>query len=213
MKASQQTKRFEDILDILDKEYPGDFEGLDYTTPLELLVATMLSAQCTDARVNTVTPALFAKYKTVDNYIAVSQEELEQDIRPTGYYKAKAKNIKACCLMLREKFGGELPQTREELVQLPGVGRKTANCVLMHCYNQQAITVDTHVTRLTNLLGFVTTNDAVAIEFQLMEIVPHHRWNDVNRLLITHGRKVCIARRPQCNVCTIQHLCPSRQPM
>lgn len=204
-----KARRMVAILDILEKEYPGDFEGLDYTTPLELLVATMLSAQCTDARVNQITPALFAKYQQPQDYLNVPVEELEQDIRSAGYYKAKAKNIRGSCAMLIEKFGGQMPSTREELVQLPGVGRKTANCVLMHCYGQQAVTVDTHVTRLCNLLGFTQTTDAVKIEMELMEFVPEERWNDINRLLITHGRKVCIARRPQCSSCKIVSLCPS----
>ncbi len=197
------------IVDRLERTYPDAKVGLDFTTPFELLVATILSAQCTDERVNTVTPALFAKYKGPSDYVAVSQEELEHDIHSTGFYRNKAKNIRACCEMLLAQFDGSVPTTLDELVTLPGVGRKTANCVLSNCFDVPGITVDTHVTRIMNLLGMVETSDAVKIEFELMELIDRGRWNAMNHLVITHGRQTCIARRPQCDRCAIADLCPS----
>ncbi|RMF34001.1 MAG: endonuclease III [Chlorobiota bacterium] len=197
------------ILDRLDATYPGKFEGLIFASPFQLLIATILSAQCTDERVNSITPQLFAKYPTAEAFANAPLEELAEDIRPTGYFNAKARNIQACCRALIERFGGRVPQTREELVQLPGVGRKTANVILSQAFGQQAITVDTHVARLSNRLGFVQTKDPLAIEERLMDITPHDRWNDIGRLFITHGRKVCTARRPYCDRCVIASLCPS----
>lgn len=199
------------ILDRLAAAYPDARVGLDFTTPFELLIATILSAQCTDERVNIVTKSLFAKYRSPDDYLRVPLEELEQDIHSTGFYRNKAKNIQACCKRLIEVFQGEVPVTLEELITLPGVGRKTANCVLSNCFDIPGITVDTHVTRIMNLLGMVNTTDAVAIEFELMKIVDTERWNAMNHLIITHGRRTCIARRPQCGTCPITDLCPSAQ--
>lgn len=199
------------ILDRLAAAYPDARVGLDFTTPFELLIATILSAQCTDERVNIVTKSLFAKYRSLDDYLRVPLEELEQDIHSTGFYRNKAKNIQACCKRLIDVFQGEVPVTLEELVTLPGVGRKTANCVLSNCFDIPGITVDTHVTRIMNLLGMVNTTDAVAIEFELMKIVDTDRWNAMNHLIITHGRRTCIARRPQCGTCPITDLCPSAQ--
>lgn len=199
------------ILDRLAAAYPDARVGLDFTTPFELLIATILSAQCTDERVNLVTKSLFAKYRSPDDYLRVPLEELEQDIHSTGFYRNKAKNIQACCKRLIEVFQGEVPVTLEELITLPGVGRKTANCVLSNCFDIPGITVDTHVTRIMNLLGMVNTTDAVAIEFELMKIVDTERWNAMNHLIITHGRRTCIARRPQCGTCPIADLCPSAQ--
>ncbi len=199
------------ILDRLAAAYPDARVGLDFTTPFELLIATILSAQCTDERVNIVTKSLFAKYRSPDDYLRVPLEELEQDIHSTGFYRNKAKNIQACCKRLIDVFQGEVPVTLEELVTLPGVGRKTANCVLSNCFDIPGITVDTHVTRIMNLLGMVNTTDAVAIEFELMKIVDTDRWNAMNHLIITHGRRTCIARRPQCGTCPITDLCPSAQ--
>lgn len=199
------------ILDRLAAAYPDARVGLDFTTPFELLIATILSAQCTDERVNIVTKSLFAKYRSPDDYLRVPLEELEQDIHSTGFYRNKAKNIQACCKRLIDVFQGEVPVTLEELITLPGVGRKTANCVLSNCFDIPGITVDTHVTRIMNLLGMVNTTDAVAIEFELMKIVDTDRWNAMNHLIITHGRRTCIARRPQCGTCPIADLCPSAQ--
>ena len=204
-----KAERIANVIGILRDTYPDAKVGLDYTTPFELLVATILSAQCTDERVNIVTKDLFLKYKSPEDYLSVPQEELEQDIRPTGFFRNKAKNIQRCCQELLDVFNGVVPQTLEELVTLPGVGRKTANCVLSNCYNIPGITVDTHVTRISNLLKLVTTKDAVKIEFALMELIEKDLWNEFNHLIITHGRQTCIARRPQCSTCTINHLCPS----
>jgi endonuclease-3 len=197
------------ILQRLGAAYPDARVGLDYSTPLELLIATILSAQCTDERVNQVTPALFRKYRSVEAYATVEQHELEEDIRSTGFYRNKAKNIRACAQALLDRFHGDVPKTLDELVTLPGVGRKTANCVLSNCYDIPGITVDTHVTRIANLLGLVSTTDAVKIEYALMEIVPQEQWNTLNHLFITHGRRTCIARRPACSRCPIADLCPS----
>lgn len=197
------------ILDVLATAYPGKFEGLNFSNPFELLVATILSAQCTDERVNSLTPRLFAKYRSPQDFATAPIDELASDIRPTGYFNTKARNIQACCRTLIEKFGGNVPRTRDELMTLPGVGRKTANVILSHAFGEPAITVDTHVTRLANRLGFVQTKDPLKIEQQLMEITPRKRWNDIGRLFITHGRKVCTARSPKCGQCMIAHLCPS----
>ncbi|MCX7929567.1 MAG: endonuclease III [Chlorobi bacterium] len=206
---ASQRRRMLIILGRLAKEYPGKFEGLNFTTPFQLLIATILSAQCTDERVNSITPKLFATYRTPEDFASIPLEKLAQDIKPTGYYNAKARNIQACCRILIEKFGGTVPRTREELIQLPGVGRKTANVVLSQAFGEQTITVDTHVGRLANRLGFVTTPDPLQIETALMDITPQQRWNDIGNLFITHGRKVCTARKPHCDRCILADLCPS----
>lgn len=206
-----QRARLEEIIKRLVDAYPDAKVGLDHTSPFELLIATILSAQCTDDRVNIVTKSLFAKYRTPEDYLLVPVEELEEDIRSTGFYRNKAKNIRACCEQLIERFEGQVPQTLDELVTLPGVGRKTANCVLSNCYNIPGVTVDTHVTRIANLLGLVDTQDAVKIEYALMNIMNEYLWNTFNHVIITHGRRTCIARRPQCNSCVINDLCPSAQ--
>lgn len=197
------------ILDRLAAAYPDAKVGLDFTSPLELLIATILSAQCTDERVNIVTKTLFAKYRSVHDYVNVPLEELEVDIKSTGFYRNKAKNIQACCRQLIEQFGGEVPTTLDELVTLAGVGRKTANCVLSNCFDIPGITVDTHVTRIANLLKLVDSQDAVKIEFALMKLMADDRWNTFDHLIITHGRRTCIARRPQCQDCVVRDLCPS----
>jgi endonuclease III len=197
------------ILERLREAYPDAKVGLDWSTPLELLIATILSAQCTDERVNIVTVDLFAKYHTPQDYLDVPQEELEDDIRSTGFFRNKARNIQACCRELLERFDGSVPATMEELVTLPGVGRKTANCVLSNCFAIPGITVDTHVLRISNLLGFVESKDAVKVEFQLMELMDRAHWIDFNHVIITHGRRTCKARRPQCADCVVNDLCPS----
>ena len=198
-----------EILKRLKRAYPGAKVGLDYSVPFELLVATILSAQCTDDRVNIVTKKLFSKYRKPQDYLDVSQEELEADIRSTGFFRNKARNIRRCCAELIDRYNGEVPSTVEDLTSLPGVGRKTANCVLSTCYNIPAITVDTHVSRVANRLGWVHTNDAVKVEYALMELVDRNSWNDLNLLLITHGRRTCIARKPRCEQCVVNDLCPS----
>lgn len=205
------SKRFIEIISQLDSLYAGIHVGLDFATPFELLIATILAAQCTDERVNGVTKTLFAKYPHPSVYTLTSIEEIEEDIHSTGFYKNKASHIFKTCVLLCEKFGGEVPNTREELITLPGVGRKTANVVLTHCFEQDTVIVDTHVTRLCNRLGFVTTNDAVSIEFSLQKILPKNLWNDVNHHLIAHGRAICKARKPQCSSCVIIELCPFKE--
>lgn len=197
------------ILDTLAEAYPDARVGLDFTTPFELLIATILSAQCTDERVNQVTPLLFAKYRSPQDYLGVPIEELEADIHSTGFYRNKARNIQACCRELIDRFDGEVPTTLDDLVSLPGVGRKTANCVLSNCWNIPGITVDTHVTRISRLLALTTATDAVKIEHDLMKLMERDRWNSWNHLIISHGRRTCIARRPKCDVCPIIDHCPS----
>jgi len=196
------------IIDKLDAAYPDARVGLDFETPLQLLVATILSAQCTDVRVNIVTKTLFKKYKTPQDYLDVPQEELEEDIRPTGFYRNKARSVQGAARNLIERFDAVVPQTLEELITLPGVGRKTANCVLGNCFAIPGVTVDTHVIRISNRLRMVESTDAVKIEFALMELMPPVQWNRFNRLIITHGRRTCIARKPLCSECVVAALCP-----
>lgn len=200
---------FKKIIDILSKEYPDVKIQLNHSNPFELLIATILSAQCTDARVNIVTERLFKKYLMPSDYLKVPIEELEQDIFSTGYYKSKAKNIRALCDILINQYNGNVPNTLDELIKLPGVGRKTANVVLGHCFNTPAIVVDTHVIRISNLLGIVNTKNAEKIEYELMKIIEQDLWVSFTHYFINHGRKVCIARRPKCNECKISHLCIS----
>ncbi len=193
---------------ILKKLYPEKFEGLTHETPLQLLVATILSAQCTDARVNTVTPALFARFKTARDFAECNIKELEQLIKSTGFYKNKAKNIRACCAGIVERFAGEVPTTMDELVTLPGVGRKTANVILGHAFATPGITVDTHVGRLSRRLGLTRHKQPVKVELVLMDLVPQEEWTDFSHRLILHGRRVCFARKPRCESCSLAELCP-----
>ncbi|MFZ6033375.1 MULTISPECIES: endonuclease III [Melioribacter] len=205
-----EKKRAEKIFQILKEEYPEAKPALNYKTPFELLIATILSAQCTDERVNIVTDKLFKKYKKPDDYIKVKSEELEKDIYSTGFYKQKAKSIKNCCRELIEKYGGKVPADFEALTKLPGVGRKTASVVAGNAFGIPSIAVDTHVIRLTNLLGFVETSDPKKIEFKLKELLPEDLWIVSSHLLMSHGRKICIARRPKCDECSISNYCPSK---
>jgi endonuclease-3 len=200
-------ERVKKIVSILKKDFPNVRTALNFSNPLELLIATILSAQCTDERVNKVTSELFKKYKSAKDYADANLQELEKDIRSTGFYKNKAKTIKKCCGQIMEEFNGEMPSTLEELVQLNGVGRKTANVVLGMAYNIQGIVVDTHVKRVSNRLGLTEENDPVKIEFELMETIPKKDWTDFSFLLIEHGRKTCIARSPKCKECKIEKLC------
>jgi len=200
-----------EVLRRLSAEYPEARIRLRFRNPFELLIATILSAQCTDERVNQVTETLFQKYRGPEDYLRVPLEELERDIYPTGYYKAKARNIRACCQALLERFGGRVPQTIEELTSLPGVGRKTANVVLGEFFEPQGIVVDTHVARLTQRLGFTDTDNRQHIEQRLMELVPRSEWVRITHLLIAHGRAVCRARRPLCSRCALKDLCPSAE--
>jgi len=198
------------IIELLEKEYPDAKTALEYTSPLEILVATILSAQCTDKQVNIVTKSLFKKYKTAQDYANADLAELEQDIRSTGFYRNKAKNLKNSGKMLVEKFGSKVPNTMEELVELPGVARKTANIVLQNAYGVVVgIAVDTHVRRLSQLLGLSENSHPNKIERDLMGIVPRKEWERVNDLLIFHGRNVCVARKPKCGICVLNKICPS----
>ncbi len=196
------------LLRILEQTYPDARCALNYRNSLELLVATMLSAQCTDERVNMVTPALFARYPDAASFAEAEPAELEKLIHSCGFYRQKAKSIRACCRRLADEFGGEVPAEMEHLVSLPGVGRKTANVVLNEAYGEPAIAVDTHVLRTANRLGWISTRDPVKAEFQLLDAVPKKWWGRVTLLLIHHGRNCCSARKPLCADCTILKGCP-----
>jgi len=198
------------IVELLEKEYPDAKIALRYTNPLELLVATILSAQCTDERVNIVTKTLFEKYKTAEDYANADIKELEKDIKSTGFYRNKARNIKKCCQMLVEKFNLQVPKTMEEMLELPGVARKTANIVLSNAFGViEGIAVDTHVRRLAKRLGLTEHEDPNKIEESLMEIVSKDYWMKITDLLIFHGRRVCLAKKPKCEICVLNRICPS----
>ncbi|HEY0755301.1 MAG TPA: endonuclease III [Ktedonobacteraceae bacterium] len=190
--------------------YPDASCTLNFSNPLELMVATQLAAQCTDMRVNIVTEQLFRKYRTVQDYATASQEELEKDIRTTGFYRNKAKNIRAAAQKIISDYGGEVPRTMTGLLSLTGVARKTANVVLGNAFGiVEGFTVDTHNIRLSRRFGWTSSEDAVRIEQDLMRIIPHEDWFDLSHLLIYHGRAICIARKPHCEICTLTHLCPA----
>lgn len=200
--------RIAKILEVLDNEYGTDFRCfLNYETPWQLLVATMLSAQCTDARVNIVTKDLFVKYTSVEDFANADLKELEEDIRPTGFHKNKAKNIIACMQKIRDEHNGEVPKTIEELTALAGVGRKTANVIRGNIYNDPSIVVDTHVKRISNKLGLTKEEDPVKIEYDLMRKLPKDHWILYNIHLITLGRSICIARKPKCEECFLREYC------
>ncbi len=207
---AQLKARTRKILARLEQAYPDATCALHHKSALELLVATILSAQSTDARVNMVTPALFAKYKAAPDYASADPKVLEQEIHSTGFFRNKAKAIIGMAQALVERHGGEVPDTMEELVQLPGVGRKTANVVLGTWFGKnEGIVVDTHVQRLATLLGLTKEKDAVKIERDLMARVPRDKWTWFSHTLILHGRRVCIARRPKCEICVVNRWCPS----
>jgi endonuclease-3 len=207
--AAAKSARTQKVLSALKRVYPDAHCELDHANPLQLLVATILSAQCTDKRVNLVTADLFKKYTSAKNFAEADISELENAIRSTGFFKNKAKNIKACCTALVEKFGGEVPRTMDELHALAGVGRKTANVVLGNAFGiNVGVVVDTHVTRLSNRLGLAKGTDAVKLEQDLMKLVPQNDWANFSHLLIWHGRRRCDARKPDCANCEIQKLCP-----
>jgi endonuclease-3 len=201
-------KRALEIIDRLDSAYPDARLELNFTTPFELLIATILAAQCTDERVNQVTKSLFKKYPNPAAFLAVAISELEEDIRPTGFYRNKAKSIVACCQKLVDEYHGELPETVEELTKLPGVGRKTANIVLANALGIPAIGVDTHTIRVPNRLGWVDTRNPDKIERQLCELLPKEKWHQANILLQWHGRYTCQAKKPKCDQCVVYDLCP-----
>ena len=200
------------VFNILKEQYPAVKPALNYRSAFQLLIATILSAQCTDERVNIVTKDLFKKYKKPEDYLAVTNEELEKDIFSTGFYRQKAKSLKACCAALIDNHKGKVPKDFDALVELPGVGRKTASVVAGNAYGIPAIAVDTHVKRLSNLLGFVELKDPTKIEFALKELLPEDYWVNASHWLATHGRQICIARRPKCFDCVIGELCPSFNP-
>ena len=203
-------QRTEKIIEFLEKQYPNAKTALNYSNPLEILVATMLSAQTTDVRVNIVTQSLFKKYHTAEDYADADLKELEQDIHSTGFYHNKARNLKKCCRLLVEKFNSQVPKTMEELIELPGVARKTANIVLYNAYGTiVGIAVDTHVRRLSERLGLTAQKDQDKIEQDLMQITPKDKWMKLTDLLIFHGRQVCIAKKPKCEICVLNKICPS----
>ncbi|HOM42304.1 MAG TPA: endonuclease III [Bacillota bacterium] len=199
--------RAKKISEILFKIYPEATCSLDYNKPLELLIATMLAAQCTDERVNIVTRDLFKKYTSVYDYANANPEELEGDIRATGFYRNKARNIIGCCKKLIKDFGGKVPDNMEDLLSLPGVGRKTANVVLGNIYKIPGIIVDTHCKRLSNRIGLTEEEDPEKIEFDLMEILPREDWTAFSNSLVYHGRAICNARKPKCVHCPIAQYC------
>ncbi len=210
MKTAERKTRARRIITRLKKQYPDATCALHHGSALELAVATILSAQCTDARVNMVTPHLFAKYRTARDYAAADPAVLEKEIQSTGFFRNKTKSIIGMAQALVERHGGEVPQTMEELTALPGIGRKTANVILGTWFRKnEGVVVDTHVQRLTGLLGLTKQTDPVKIEQELMDIVPRDDWTWFSHTLIQHGRAVCIARRPKCAECVLNRLCPS----
>ena len=208
-KLADKTARTQKIIAALQRTYPNAHCELNFSNPLELLVATILSAQCTDKRVNLVTAELFKKYRTAKAFAEAPPVEIEEAVKSTGFFRNKAKNIKTCCASLVEKFDGEVPRTMTELHALAGVGRKTANVVLGNAFSINAgVVVDTHVTRLANRLGLTKQTDAVKIEQELMQLVPQADWTLFSHWLIWHGRRRCDARRPDCAHCEIKKFCP-----
>lgn len=209
--TAKERERVAEILALLDKEYGTDYKCyLHYETPWQLLIATMLSAQCTDARVNIVTKDLFVKYPTLEAFASADLEELERDIKSTGFYHNKAKNIIACCQKLLTEFHGEVPREIESLTSLAGVGRKTANVIRGNIFHDASIVVDTHVKRISRKLGFTKEEDPEKIEFELMKVLPEDHWILYNIHIITLGRSICTARNPKCSECFLQEKCPGR---
>ena len=196
------------LLKLLDEEIPSPRVALHYKTPLQLLVATILSAQCTDERVNQVTKELFARYRTAQDYANADQSVLEKEIRSTGFYKAKARSLIRCGQALVSRFGVEVPRTMEELVTLSGVGRKTANVILGHCFGVPSVVVDTHVKRVAQRLGLADTDDPEKIEIALQRLLPKSSWTKGSHHLLLHGRHICQARAPKCHECRLYALCP-----
>lgn len=200
-------KEISEVLDILEERFPDAKAELDWETDLELLIATILSAQCTDVRVNKTTDVLFKKAKTPEEYLSLGREEIAETIRSCGFYNVKSKNIMGTCAMILEEFGGEVPKTREELMKLPGVGRKTANVVMSNAFGTPAIAVDTHVFRVSNRIGLADAKDVDETEKQLMENIDRDRWTKAHHLIIFQGRRVCKARNPLCEECSLRDYC------
>jgi len=202
--------RAPEVIKVLSRAHPGAKVALNFSNPLEMLVATILSAQCTDERVNQVTKTLFRKYRTPRDYLKVPEQELAADIRPTGFFNQKTKSIRGACRRIGEEYGGKIPDTMEDLLTLPGVARKTANIVLGNAFGKvEGVAVDTHVRRVSQRLGLTRETDPDKIERDLMGIVPRKRWFDFTYVLIDHGRAVCKAPTPRCEMCPVNHLCPS----
>lgn len=199
--------RIKNIIDELEKLYPQAGCSLTYRDPLQLLIATQLAAQCTDARVNIVTRDLFKKYRTAQDFANADLHELEEEIRSTGFYHNKAKNIIACCRKIISDFGGEVPHSMDELLTLPGVGRKTANLVLGDIFNIPGVVVDTHAKRLSNRLGLTREQNPEKVEYDLMKVIPREKWTKFCHQLVYHGREVCMARKPRCEKCTLLSYC------
>lgn len=209
---AQREERVANILAALDREYGTEYRCyLNHETPWQLLIAVILSAQCTDARVNIVTEDLFRKYDSLEKFAAADLKELEQDIHSTGFYHMKAKNIIACCKALLEKHGGEVPSSIEELTALAGVGRKTANVIRGNIYNEPSIVVDTHVKRISRKLGLAKAEDPEKIEYELMKVLPKDHWILWNIHIITLGRTICVARKPKCGECFLREYCPGAE--
>ena len=206
---SETRKEARAVYRILSKTYPEIRCELDFRNPLELIVATVLSAQCTDKRVNTITPALFKKYKTAKAYAGADIHQLEEMVFQTGFYRAKARHIKGIGIKLLEEFNGEVPSTLEELITLPGVGRKTANVVLGHAFDIPGITVDTHFGRLSRRFGWTKEMDPVKVERIVGELIPQKEWTNLSQRMIWHGRRICHSRKPACGACPVAKLCPS----
>jgi endonuclease-3 len=211
MRESQANKkiRAKAIYRLLSKSYPNVKCELDYSNAYELLVATVLSAQCTDKRVNQTTPALFKKYKNVKKMASADRKDIERLIKSTGFFRAKAKNIKGLSEKILTKFNGEVPNNLEDLITLPGVGRKTANVVLGHAFNIPGITVDTHFGRLSRRFGWSKENNPVKVEFEVAGLIPEKEWTNLSQRMIWHGRRVCHSRKPACGACSLAKLCPS----
>lgn len=206
-KNSDKKREVKEIIKILSRDIPDSRIALKFSNPLELLISTILSAQCTDVKVNQVTNELFKKYHSAKEFSQSDLKELEEYIRPTGFYRNKAKAIQRCCQELVTRFGGEVPKKMEELITLPGVGRKTANVILGNAFGIPGIVVDTHVLRVSQRIGLTKNTDPEKIEFDLMEIVPKNEWTHFSNLLIWHGRRICIAKKPLCGECSILRWC------
>lgn len=211
MNSNSKEIEVKKILNFLYSEYPNAKCDLNFTNALELLIATILSAQCTDKRVNIVTEKLFKKYKSPEDFVKVPVEELAEDIRPTGIYNIKSKNIQECCRSLIDNFGSMVPQTMEELTSLAGVGRKTANVILGNVFKIPGIVVDTHVKRLSNRMGLTYNSNPEKIEIDLMSIIPRNDWTMFSHMMIYHGRNLCNAKKPVCTECRINDFCPSNE--
>jgi endonuclease-3 len=211
-KSNKLVQRANEINRRLKKAYPTAHCALNHTSALELLIATILSAQCTDERVNQVTASLFRKYRTCEDYLRVAPQELEQDIRPTGFFRNKTKSIQGACRMLLEKYRGNIPKTMEELLLLPGVARKTANVVLGVAFGiASGVVVDTHVGRLSRRMGLTRDERPDKVEADLMALLPRKEWINFSHRMIMHGRQICIARKPRCSICPVANICPSAQ--